>query len=139
MGCLRAGRRSRCARSRTCWPHTSSAHKLAYIVVLGLILGIAWSLLRIPRPANTVTICLAAAACILWLAQPKLKSPELTALLPVALLWAAGVLAMVADRSYIFNHMFFAPQTDGSALVYLNSSASLSLETTQGTKVVPSP
>lgn len=77
------------------FPPRSSSHKLAYIVLLGLILGIAWSLLRIPRATNIITIFVATAACVAWLAQPKLWAAELTTLLPVAILWATGALAML--------------------------------------------
>jgi hypothetical protein len=84
------------------FPPRSSSQKLAYIVVLGLILGIAWGLLRIPRPANLITMLIAVAAGVAWLAQPKLKSPELATLLPIAILWIAGSVAMLrlsASRS----------------------------------------
>ena len=77
------------------FPPRSSSQKLAYVILLGLILGIAWGLLRIPRPANLITMFVAAAAGVAWLAQPKLKSPELATLLPIAILWIAGSVALM--------------------------------------------
>ncbi len=104
-------------------PPRSSTQKLAYLALAALILGFALGLLRASRTTVTITLIVAAAACVAWLAQPKLKSPDLANLIPIVLLWIGGSVALLrlnASRSdYPDGSMMLVLSAMGMAVVAL--------------------
>lgn len=77
------------------WPPRASDQKLAYVVVAGVFLGLLLDIMRPPELWQRAGIVLAAAVAVLWLAEPRLRSPETAMLVRVALLWLGVSVALL--------------------------------------------
>ncbi len=76
------------------FPPPASDQKLPYLILASLLLGVALEVTRLARSPHWGPIAAGSALALVWLAWPLLRSPSLSTLALVAVLWLGGTVGL---------------------------------------------